>query len=176
MSHALGGAIRRLRWLLAIGLLLAGAARAYQDVPLDVDQLTRRAVGIVEGQVLTVQSATDPDGQRISTTVLLDAQAWHKGPFPLGSFELRYPGGSDGDVTFVVLGNALQFTPGERVFLFVDPRFEEAESPLVGGEQGKFVITVDPVTGLDVIRNAHIAADKAETIAEIEAIVGPPAP
>lgn len=107
-----------------------------------IDQLTRGAGVIVEGQVAAVDAAWNADHTRIYTTVRLDVARFHKGDAGQKTLDIRLLGGTVGDMALVVVGQPT-FTPGESVFLFLNPNFEARDVPVVGRSDGIFRVTID---------------------------------
>lgn len=135
---------------------------------LSIDQLTRRAAVIVEGDVTDVTSAWTPSRDRIYTTVTVRVSQVHKGALGGSTLNLRLLGGTVGDVTMSIVGQP-GFEPDERVFLFLAPNFERREVPFVGSEEGKLRIAAG-ATG-DVLLGPHQTFEKSDAVSEIRRVM-----
>ncbi len=113
-------------------------------IPAD-DELIISSRAIVRGKVLSVMSAYDSEQDRIYTYVTVKVQEVLKGNITEKKIVLKELGGTVGDRTMVIFGNA-QFTPGEQTLLYLDTW---ADGSLRTHELflGKFNIIDDPATG-----------------------------
>jgi len=154
----------------AVGLLFTATGYGHQGAALDTDTLIRRAAVIVEGYVVGVTGVWDATHTQIHTDVRLSVRAAHKGDLPSGSLTIRQLGGTVGDITLAI-GGETTFAVGENVFLFLAPGFEQGDFPLVGGEQGKFVVFTNPPSSAELLRNTILTLDKQATLDSIERIM-----
>jgi len=135
---------------LVIGLtvLLGGASRATQLVPLSDVELIERSSLIVIGQCTDVRSAWM--GRRLMTLATIAVREVLKGE-PHTQVVVEIPGGIDAQrpipVAAVVAGTP-QLAPSEEVVLFLTARPDETDRYTVTGwEQGKVSILSDPKGG-----------------------------
>jgi len=130
----------RTRWTVLVpAILLAafGAVEAHQrHEAVTVDQLTRSALTIVEGEVDAVSSRWDAAHTQIHTTVRIFVHEYHKGGDGREVVEFRFLGGTVFDETLAVIGQPA-FEVGEHVLLFLTPQWEAADAPVVEMEHGK---------------------------------------
>lgn len=165
MSHA--SMWSRIGTAALVFLHFACPAAAERRTPLDVETLTRHASVILEGEVRSVDSAWNPERTRIYTTVRIDVREGHKGTLQGSTIELRLLGGTVGNVTMAVLGQA-RFRAGERTFLFLRPNFEVRDVPVVGLSQGKFELTRDARTNEETIASPMLVELKATVVETIQ--------
>ncbi len=154
--------------LLAVANAVAPVA-AYSLSDYTIDQLTRRAAVVLEGEVTGVRSAWSQDGTRIYTSVTVLVAQYHKGDLRRPTLELRLLGGAVGDITMAVIGQP-GFETGERVFLFLRPNFETREIPFVGGEEGKLRIASSAAGG-EVLMGPHETFEKSDVILHIRSVL-----
>lgn len=141
-----------------IGVVPAGGTSVRQ---LDVTGLSQMAASVVEGEVIEIRCAWNPERTQIYTYVTLDITEVYAGKGALGRIEIRLLGGVVGDTAMIIPG-APGFAKGERtvLFLYDDPRLY---FPIVGLYQGKLSFLVDPKTGLEVVGNPQVGFfDKQE--------------
>ncbi len=152
--------------ILAVIAPLTASAHILPD--LSIDQLTRRAAVIVEGEVTDVRSDWTPDRDRIYTTVTLRVSHVHKGNVPAATMSLRLLGGRVGDITMSIVGQP-SFQSDEQVFLFLAPNFDRREIPFVGSEEGKLRVAAG-ATG-DVLLGPHQTFEKDDAVNEIRRVM-----
>jgi len=156
-----------------VALLLSPArSTAHHPEGLTLDQLTRRASVVVEGQVTAVNSAWNAAATQIHTTVTLRVGSYYKGDLRRNVLQIRMLGGTVGNMTMAVLGQPT-FALNEQVTLFLKPNFEERDVPFVGASEGKFRVARDPVTGQDFLANGHLRVSKVNAVETIERIMRP---
>lgn len=105
--------------LCALLLLLSFGpiANATVIIPVELDELSRSAVTIVRGSVVSTEGRWVEDRGDIETLVTLQAETYLKGP--LGTtVQFRVPGGQVGRHQRVVIG-APRFDVGQRVVVFL---------------------------------------------------------
>ncbi len=111
---------------------------------LSIEEMTQRANSIVIGTVESAQSQWEETQgrKRIFTYVYVEVEKYIKG---VGErlIEIKVPGGEVGEITQLV-SDTPQFTPGERVILFLQPEFFQ----LVGWHQGKYNVEGEKISGL----------------------------
>jgi hypothetical protein len=154
----------------ALILLPAPGALADQLQRLSIETLARRAPVIVEGRVAAKRSEWNADGTKIYTIITLAVDEYHKGGLNENSLDIRYLGGSVGDITMAVMGQPT-FALNERVFLFLGPDYTRKDQPFAGNAEGKRVISTDPVTGEDQLTGIHMTIDKTEAIATVDRVM-----
>jgi len=160
--------------LLTIGYLIAaGTASAHQQhAPVTLDELTRSALTIVEGEVDAVSSEWNSSHTQIHTTVRLYVTEYHKGGDTRDVIEVRFLGGTVLDETLAIVGQP-QFTVGEKVFLFLRPNWQAADSPVVQMEHGKFTVGPNKAGSGEILTNgagaSYTRSDVVSTILSINA-------
>jgi hypothetical protein len=157
----------------ALALSLAGvdASRATRYVDVSIDQLTRHASVIFEGEVTDVRSDWNADRTRIYTTVTVRVDQYHKGDLGRGVVDVRLAGGSVGDITMAVMGQPT-FARNERVFLFLRPNFDVRDTPIVGDAAGKMRVATD-ASGADILLGPAATFEKDDVVREIRSVLRP---
>ena len=163
--------MHRLLPALLLVLLTAAPASATTMVELTEAELTYIADLIVEADVEAVDAEREDGANWIKTIVTLRLTRVLKGQAIEGDRVLvREWGGSiDGDVTEV--SSAPVYTPGERVFVFLEPEERpDAMWRTLGMTQGKFTLIEEADTGRDVMlmvdsmnRRASLASSSIAT-------------
>ncbi|MQA28261.1 MAG: hypothetical protein GEU82_00270 [Luteitalea sp.] len=125
---------------LFLALSVAASPRATVLIPADVGELARDARAIARGVVVSVDGRWTDDRRTIETIVTLETEAYLKGGFG-ETLQFRIPGGSLGRYRNIVVG-APQFTPGQRVIVFLGARGPGIPFVL-GLGQGVFRVTMD---------------------------------
>jgi len=144
--------MHRLLPALLLVLLTAAPASATTMVELTEAELTYIADLIVEAEVEAIDAEREDGANWIKTIVTLRLTRVLKGQAIEGDRVLvREWGGSiDGDVTEV--SSAPVYTPGERVFVFLEPEERpDAMWRTLGMTQGKFTLIEEADTGRDVM-------------------------
>lgn len=133
----------------ALGLLLAaGVARATVLVTLTLDELVAASEVIFTGTV--TEAFTNVEGDLVYTTLRFDVDSVVVGELDDRPLELRFLGGTSGELKTEILG---QYMPaiGARGLFFVDDSMRDLVNPLTGWSQGHFpLIDVDGTTWLDL--------------------------
>jgi hypothetical protein len=110
-------------------------ANATTLVPADLGELSRDAIAIARGRVVSVDTQWTDDRRSIETLVTLDVADYLKGD--LGStLQFRVPGGQLGRFRSIVVG-APEFTEDEHVIVFLGSRGPSIPH-LVGFSQGVY--------------------------------------
>ena len=124
------------RWVILLALLfIAPSARATTLVPADLGELSRDAIAIARGRVVSLDARWTEDRRAIETLVTLDVAGYLKGD--LGStLQFRVPGGQLGRLRTIVVG-APEFTEDEQVVVFLGARGPSIPH-LVGFSQGVY--------------------------------------
>lgn len=159
------GSVRSVVAALLFSIALAPVALAHPGHSVPVEELTRMSGTVLEGTVTSVASEWNGDRTQIYTTVDLRTEAIHKGA-AARTVRLVLLGGTVGDITLAVLGRPT-FEPGERVFLFLGPHWEQSSAPVVAGEHGKFTATRDTATGRDLLLNEGATLQKADAVSTV---------
>lgn len=139
----------------ATSMVWSAEADATVVLAVDFDQMAAEADRVIVGTVLSVHARWSADGQQIETVV--DVQIEHDMSGVSGPPVLRIvqPGGTIGDVTFMVVGLPV-FHQGERVLLFLRAGgvdgFGEPYHSVFGMAQGKFVILPRIDGGWDAVQ------------------------
>jgi hypothetical protein len=152
--------------VLLIGPLLSPVVSRSQS--LTIDQMTRRASIIVEGQVASVTADWNTAHTQIHTTVRLQSVQYYKGTGP-ATLDLRLLGGTVGDMTMRVIDQPA-FASNERVFLFLSPNFEARDVPIVGQFQGKLRVTTN-AQGQEVLVGSTQTFLKSDVESSIRSIM-----
>lgn len=105
--------------VLACLALAAESVGATTIVPMSDRDLVASSRAIVEGTVVSTQSADNPDLGAIYTYVTFDVETCLKGDVPVGQVVLRELGGTDGDVALVVRETP-ELAAGDRAVLFLN--------------------------------------------------------
>ena len=138
------------RWLiptvaLCLVAVAARPARASLLVALDLPTMVSRAEHVAVADVVSVQSAWDERRERILTTIdLAVVETWKGSAAPATHVSIVQRGGSVGDTIMTVFGMP-QFSPGERVLVFLEGGLERAR--VVGMAQGKRPMRQETTTG-----------------------------
>jgi hypothetical protein len=130
--------------LLTCVALIAAAqtAAATTLIPADLGELSRDAIAIARGRVVSVDARWTEDRRTIETLVTLEVANYLKGD--LGStLQFHVPGGQLGRFRSIVVG-APEFTEDEQVIVFLGARGPSIPH-LVGFSQG--VYRVVPAAG-----------------------------
>ena len=134
---ALARGAAALVFVVALTLLAAVAvpapARATTLERLSIEQLSRRAVAVVEGTVVSTSAARTPAGVR--TAVRIRVRESLKG-VAADFLTVYVPGGTLADGARVVVDAMASFRPGDSCYVFADTR-----GWVVGGFQGKLGVT-----------------------------------
>ena len=118
-------------------------------IPLTLEEMDRVASDVVLGTVESTKAGWDKEHRLIETRVLLRIEKRFKGKG--GKIAIVVvAGGVVGDVGMRQVGAAV-FSPGERVFLFAEPRGKGDLRP-VGLFQGKLRVKHDSARGIDMVQ------------------------
>jgi hypothetical protein len=157
--------------LLAASLFGIDTASATRLAEVSIDQLTRNASVILEGDVTAVRSEWNADRTRITTAVSIRVGQYHKGNLGRDVIEIRLAGGTVDDITMAVIGQP-SFERDERVFLFLKPNFEQRDVPVVGTAAGKMRMTTD-ASGADILLTPTQTFEKNDVVREIRSVLRP---
>jgi hypothetical protein len=145
--------------VVAIALLLARdpvfaqsrlpAAHGKNPPRLTMQQLTDRAAVIAVGKVTSLKSNWSDDRKRIVTDATVSVGEYMKGNQPTGTLIVRYLGGEIGAVGELYSETAT-FKSGEEVMVFAS-KDKQGHFRVVGGDQGKFTVAVDRMTGKKMV-------------------------
>lgn len=123
----------------ALAAWLGLAATASASIRVSDDALARASAAAVQGRVVALRSAWDPDADTIYTFVAIDVTAsWGLEGAPT-RVVVKQLGGVVGDTAFVVGGQA-RFAVGEDVLVFLDVRPRDNTLSVAGLEQGKWLL------------------------------------
>jgi hypothetical protein len=135
---------------IAAAIVLSGnwsALHSAQLIPMSVEDLTREATYVIEGQVLSVNSSWNADRTQIYTYVSIAVSRSIKQDFPLPILEMRLLGGEiPGEDIGMEVYELPKFVPATNVVLFLGQN-PQSLTPVISGTQGAFVVTADPATG-----------------------------
>ena len=133
----------------ALMSLVVGRAIA-QTREMRLDDLAKKAEAIVVGKVSSVRSEWNKERTRIYTKVTLDVGEYVKGDKPTSTLVITQLGGEvDGVGEFYT--HTPRFSKEEEVLLFV--KKDKRDNFIIeGGEQGKFKVTRDDMTGEKMIQ------------------------
>lgn len=170
----------RLAIALAAAALLAAPARATTVRSLDVGELAAQAGLVFEGRVLARESRAGARGA-IRTCVAFEVLDVVKGPAIATPYELCFAGGASGRRAVRVDGMRYP-EPGEHGIYFVaDPRGGRV-NPLLGWDQGRFLVqggaapfvaTADGAPVADVARDPAPAPGPSRGVARGARIARP---
>jgi hypothetical protein len=147
--------------VLTTALLVAcGAlARATVLIPADVSELSRDAVAIARGVVVSVDGQWTAGRRSVETIVTLAVEAYLKGQMS-APLRFRVPGGSLGQYRNIVVG-APTFSVGQRIVVFLGARgatiphllgLGQGVYRLSLGHQGQWLVTPPPILPTSVGR------------------------
>ena len=124
---------------------------------VSIEELVADSVLVVEAQVADVSAAPSPENHKvIMTVVTLDVIEVIKGKVGSKMIELSYLGGRFGDREMKISG--LKYpSVGERGIYFVESTSSRLVNPLLGWNQGHFVLLADNNGVVRVHSNQHRA-------------------
>ncbi len=128
----------------AITMPLAATATSYER-PYEMSELSSRAESVVVGEVQGTWTETTKDGWWTVATLVVD-ETWQGSHEPV--VEVRYPGGTVGDLHLVVSG-APQLHPGDDVVVFT-----REDGKVLGMAQGVWKLDDTGVATRDLSRLA----------------------
>ena len=137
-------------WAVICLMASAGVLQALVMIPLEIEELSKKAELVVQGVVISQASRKDESG-RIYTEVELDvAEVW-KGNVTTKRLKVVLGGGVVDGRRAVVSGQ-VDYSKGEEVVGFF--RFNDrGEAVTIGLAQGKFQIVTDEQTGEKLASN-----------------------
>jgi hypothetical protein len=160
---------------LIAGLGLAAlTARATIMTPLSVENLTQRAELILQGTVAS-KTCLLTEGGSVYTRIEFNVSAVWKGTLTTNRFIIVHGGGTVGDTTTVVSGQA-EYEIGEEVVAFLRCN-ARGEGASIGLAQGKFQVWEENATGAKFAHNLfHGEPPPAESpaLAALRTAAGPP--
>ena len=127
--------IRVLCVLCIVCVQTTASLRATLLVPADLGELSRDAVAIARGRVVSIEARWGDTHRSIDTIVTLEVEAYLKGAFG-STLQFRVPGGELGRFRSVVVG-APEFAADDRVVVFLGARGPSVPYVL-GFSQGVF--------------------------------------
>ena len=159
--------------LLATTVVTAAAATtvvAHQGHnPATLEQMTRRAAVIAEGEILSVDSSWDASNTRIFSTIRMRVSQYHKGGEQPEILEFTQLGGSVDDTTLAIVG-AARFTPGEIALVLLRPDWQQYDHPVVEMEHGKYSIEIADNGDLYYINSEGIAEQDVEFLGRLRRV------
>jgi hypothetical protein len=162
----------RLRITLLAALLLAEPGAATTVRSLDVGEHAQRAELVFEGRVLARATRAGAGGA-LRTCVSFEVLEVVKGPAVASPYELCFAGGASGERALRVDGMRYP-DPGERGIYFVAAVRGGRVNPLLGWDQGRFLVqggdapyvtTADGAPVADVARDAPPAPGPSRGVA-----------
>lgn len=135
--------------------------------PLTEQELVNRSAIILVGKVSSLRSEWNVDHTQIHTIVDISVDSLIKGSLPDTIIRLRFLGGTVGDTTLWIVGSPT-FETGQEILVFLRPDLNSLD-PVVGFNQGKMSLEVDPTTGQKMIRERQILFE--EYLRDITSIV-----
>jgi hypothetical protein len=162
----------RVRIILLAALLLAEPSAATTVRSLDVGELAQRAELVFEGRVLE-RTTRAGAGRALRTCVSFEVLEVVKGPAVASPYELCFAGGASGGRAIRVDGMRYP-EPGERGIYFVAAVGGGRVNPLLGWDQGRFLVqggdapyvtTADGAPVADVARDAAPAPGPSRGVA-----------
>ena len=169
--------------LIAVALsLFSSVAGATVFLPTDLNDLSRDAVAIARGRVVSVDAQWTDGRRSIETLVTLETETYLKGS--LGQVvQFRVPGGSLGRFRSVVVG-APSFTIGQRVIVFLGSRgptvpyvlgMSQGVFRLIQSAQGDWLVTppsMSPATDGPIVRGTRRPSPLGDFEREVRALAG----
>jgi len=137
--------IRTVGWAWVIGLWVAGAAAAAVSVYMPPEEISARAILVVEARVVESRAGLDPDTGALNTYITLQIDHVHRGPAGLSEIVVREAGGRWGDLVHQ-LDAVPVYRPGELVFAYLEPAPDGALRT-VGMFFGKFHLEESRIRG-----------------------------
>lgn len=134
--------------------MFASAAIASSVVPMSVATMADHAGQVITGDVVALRSYWIDEPRRIETEVTFAGVTYLKGaPADAdGTFTLRVPGGTIGDLQMRIEG-APRFAAGETWLLFLLPTYKTF--PVVGIDQGAYRVVHD-ADGVDRVHRGGL--------------------
>jgi len=139
--------------------LLCSGSHAASIRQLQIDDMVSTAALVFEGTVVSRESRWDAQGAFINTYVTFEISDVVIGDYTEEQLELRFSGGQVGDAVINVEG--LRYPElGEKGIYFVRTLSEDQINPLLGWDQGHFLIKPDAagVERVVTARNASVMA------------------
>lgn len=131
-----------------------------QSKPITPEDLTKRAESVAIGQVTDITSEWDETGKAIRSRVSLAVSEYLKGGGSGNTLTLYVPGGEIGSVG-EIYSHMASFRSNENVVVFVE-KDKQNRYRVSGGNQGKYLIDQDKVTGQKVV-SGSIPLDQFKT-------------
>jgi len=130
-----------------------------------IEQLSDQSDLVVVGKVSEIHSKWNKDKSRIYTDVTVDVEEFVKGGESGRTIVVTHPGGEVGGVG-EWYSYAPKFTKDEEVLLFAK-RDKENNLQVTQGQEGKFRITKDEVTGKKKVGSFYSLNDLSSRIKSI---------
>jgi Na+-transporting methylmalonyl-CoA/oxaloacetate decarboxylase gamma subunit len=148
-------------------LVLARSGIATVVEQISDQELVQKSASIITGTVTKVFSEWNSEKTQIHTIVELSVDSLIKGYVPDDIIQLRVLGGTVGDTTLWIV-NSPVYELNDDVLLFLRPNLN-SPFPVVGFNQGKMSLEVNPLTGQKIIRERQIPLN--EFLGEIRDIM-----
>lgn len=136
-------------------------------VKMSDQDIVRGARIILEGKVTKVSSQWNAARTRIYTFVDISVSKVLKGSIQGQTITLRVLGGAVGNIGMVVVDSPT-YAVGQEIILLLGPN-PQSSFPVVGFNQGKFTIEVDPATQQKTVKERGVR--RHEFITHIERII-----
>jgi hypothetical protein len=127
-------------------LLSTGQARATSILELDLDQVCQRAELIFEGIVVSRKTHLSPTSGNPFTYINFKIIDILKGTYTEPTIELAFMGGQKDGYDINIKGMRMPEL-GEHGIYFVESTSNEQVNPLIGWDQGHYLIFPDPSNG-----------------------------
>lgn len=151
---------------LLAAVVIAAVSQATTVIPMTDAEMVRDAGIILSGTVIGVSSEWTADHGQIHTLITVSIDTFLKRSLPEKTIVLRMLGGAVGDTTLLI-PDSPSFAAGQEVILLLRPNYSSL-FPIVGFNQGKFTVDLDPATGQKIIEERQVpAADFISTIRQL---------
>lgn len=136
--------------LLSLVLWCALDARATAILQMGLSDVAGNSELVFEGRVVGAEVRPGPDGRRIYTYVTFQILDPIKGQAPGETVQLRFLGGTLGDLTLAVTDMHVPQI-GDHGIYFVESLQRPQANPLYGWDQGQYIVRPDPTDGQEKV-------------------------
>ena len=140
------------RFFLALLFILFtfGQANATTILKLDFEQVCKGAELIFEGRVISKETRLSPASGNPFTYFIFEIIDIIKGSYPESTIQLAFMGGEKDGHVMSVRGMRLPEV-NERGIFFVESTKNEQVHPLIGWDQGHYLVLSDPSNGEEMV-------------------------
>lgn len=144
-------------WLIAVslgGILFSPREMEAQSHGLSPEELTHRSSVVAVGKVTSLHAQWTNDRSRIVTQVTVAVDQFFKGASQNRTLVITVPGG-EVDGVGELYSHAARFHTNEEVIVFAE-RDAGGNYRVAGGEQGKFTVTREAITGKRIVGESQL--------------------